>query len=362
MIFSQFGKAGFRFLSKRSGAHHHDLEIGVADFLIQVTHARTKQRRIALKDKHHRNARRFGKHVAYAIMARFMVVQHLSVDSHTLTVGNQCLATCFLLDLSGFEAFGGINCGKTTMAQNTRNVAYAASLLRNAQRQIVTRSAHNGIREVGQTRKQGRAHYHQITQVVIRAQQLGREVWAEHRLEVHTIGIEGIHIGVEHIAIGVFINSANAFEQRIGSHDIARLHKHDEIAFHGSHTCRKALIDAKRLVGFHHVDTIAVERIFQIGGFAARRSGINQNKLPAAIALKRNRVHKVVDVMRRSVVKHANNAEKRLVIEAGCHLFEQIRNIGTMLLHKPFMIFGVKRRARCLLVEFGNESFKGAIA
>ena len=169
-------------------------------------------------------------------------------------------------------------------------------------------------------------------------------------------------IGYCFIAIGIFINSAYAFEQRIGSHDIARLHKHDEIAFHGSHACRKALIDAKRLVGFHHVDTIAVERIFQIGGFTARRSGINQNKLPAAIALKRNRVHKVVDVMRRSVVKHANNAEKRLVIEAGCHLFEQIRNIGTMLLHKPFMIFGVKRRARCLLVEFGNESFKGAIA
>ena len=66
--------------------------------------------------------------------------------------------------------------------------------------------------------------------------------------------------------------------------------------------------------------------------------------------------------MRRSVVKHANNAEKRLVIEAGCHLFEQIRNIGTMLLHKPFMIFRVKCRARCLLVEFGNERFKGAIA
>ena len=66
--------------------------------------------------------------------------------------------------------------------------------------------------------------------------------------------------------------------------------------------------------------------------------------------------------MRRSVVKHANNAEKRLIIEAGCHLFEQIRNIGTMLLHKPFMIFRVKRRARCLLVEFVNERFKGAIA
>ena len=179
---------------------------------------------------------------------------------------------------------------------------------------------------------------------------------------MHAISIESIHVGIKHIAIGVFVDSADTFEQRIGSHDVTRLHEHDEIAFHGSHARRKAFIDTQRLVGFHHVDAIAVERIFQIGGFTTRRSSIDQNELPAAIALERNRVHEVVNVVRWGVVKHANDAEKRLVIETGCHLFEQIRNIGAMLLHKPLVIFGVKRRARCLLVEFGNERFESAIA
>ena len=82
---------------------------------------------------------------------------------------------------------------------------------------------------------------------------------------MNPFGIEGIHIGVDHIAVGILVDGAHALEQRIGRHDVARLHEHDEIAFHRCHTRREALVDAQGRVGFHHIHAIAVDGVFQIG-------------------------------------------------------------------------------------------------
>ena len=200
-------------------------------------------------------------------------------------------------------------------------------------------------------------HNKKVTDVVYCTQKVDIEVRFEMRLEEFmTIHGHLIFVGIQNLDLRILIQCFHTLEQGVRCHLIIMICKYDKISGCRFHSRIGILCDLKCLFITDHTDSLIA--FFQSGEIIGKRgvcpTSVGKTKLPVSVSLSLNRVHQLLEIFLRSLIKRDHNAELWIPGKF-CFSFFRKFSLIRQVLHDPF---GIIHRTIFPVHHF-SENFSG---